>query len=174
MPDRFRLKKIPYGVYRSEIRSAPALGGPFIWFEAHMGFCLGFPIAPGGGRCLRGVDDFGKMSTRGEHEDFLKKIVKTLDFLKIRAYSTIVGPPKNDPMALNRKPWGLSLHRGHFREKGLPRPRHRTRHRRSNCNRPHRLWFPAPHGSRWNSSIYSSQSSSSQGALPMPSKWQRG
>ena len=38
MADRFRLKKIPYGVYRSEIRSAPALGGPFICFEAHMGF----------------------------------------------------------------------------------------------------------------------------------------
>ena len=38
MSDRFRLKKIPYGAWRSEIRSAPALGGPFIWFESHMGF----------------------------------------------------------------------------------------------------------------------------------------
>ena len=59
MADRFQPKKIPYGVCRSETRSAPALGGPFIWFEAHMGFCLGVPAAPlrGGvaeGRTLSG------------------------------------------------------------------------------------------------------------------------
>lgn len=59
MPDRFRLKKIPYGVYRSENRYAPALGGPFIWFGAHMGFCLGVPAASGesmrGGRFRENV-----------------------------------------------------------------------------------------------------------------------
>ena len=38
MVGRFTLKKIPYGAWRSETRSAPALGGPFIWFESHMGF----------------------------------------------------------------------------------------------------------------------------------------
>ena len=54
MADRFRLKKIPYGVYRSETRSAPTLGGPFIWFRAHMGFCLGVPAAPCGVMSLRG------------------------------------------------------------------------------------------------------------------------
>ena len=46
MPNRFRLKKIPYGAWRSETRSAPALGGPFIWFGAHMGVCCGVPAAP--------------------------------------------------------------------------------------------------------------------------------
>ena len=57
MAGRFQYEKIPYGVYRSEIRSAPALGGPFIWFGAHMGFCLGFPIAHDGvaeGRTISG------------------------------------------------------------------------------------------------------------------------
>jgi hypothetical protein len=54
MADRFQLKKIPYGVYRSENRSASALGGPFIWFEAHMGLHASVRPHPCGVMSLRG------------------------------------------------------------------------------------------------------------------------
>ena len=60
MAGRFRLKKIPYGAWRSETRSAPALGGPFNWFEAHMGFCLGVPAAPLRGDVFEGRTVSGK------------------------------------------------------------------------------------------------------------------
>ena len=72
MADRFRLKKIPYGAWRSENRSAPALGGPFIWFEAHMGFCLGVPAAPLRGDVAEGWMISGKCP-RGENTRILRK-----------------------------------------------------------------------------------------------------
>ena len=50
---------------------------------------------------------------------------------------------------LNRKPWGALPHRGHFRGRGLPQPRRRTRHHRNSYSKLHHRWFPAQHGNTW-------------------------
>ena len=78
MADRFRLKKIPYGVYRSETRSAPALGGPFIWFGGHMGVCLGVPAAPLRGGVAEERTISGKCPQSEDTRNLRKKLRKGL------------------------------------------------------------------------------------------------
>ena len=75
------------------------------------------------------MDTFGKPCALDGHTVFQKKILERLDFPEIRALTPMVGPTilyhtwphlssvfykKNEIPWLNRKPWDLLPHRGHF------------------------------------------------------------
>lgn len=66
-------EKFSIWTYRSEIRSAPTLGGPFIWFGAHMGFCLEVPAAPLRGDVAEGWTISGKCACGVNTRNLRKK-----------------------------------------------------------------------------------------------------
>ena len=58
----------------NSVRPDPGRPVHLVW--GAYGVCLGFPIAPGGGQCLRGADGFGKMCVRRGQKKFGEKFAK--------------------------------------------------------------------------------------------------
>jgi hypothetical protein len=86
-PDRFHQKKLPYvrtdrklGLPRP--RPALSIGSEAIWGCSE---CPLLKVEPN--KC----SDFGKKWKKSVHKKFTKNFSKRVDFLKIPAYSTIVG-----------------------------------------------------------------------------------
>ena len=113
-PDRFHQKKLPYvrtdrklGLPRP--RPALSIGSEAIWGCSE---CPLLKVEPN--KC----SDFGKKWKKSVHKKFTKNFSKTLDFLKIPAYSTIVGRTNRTPNPLlYHIPQDLSIGKMH---KNLP------------------------------------------------------
>lgn len=158
------IEKFAYGVYRSENRVLAPARGPFICLKAHMG--------------RRSDRLISGNRTNVRSQKIYKKFSRNdLIFLKFGplhpwwARSIIPHLVALVKCFFIKKTGGVttSSSQGHPACSGLqplPQQGRKTRHHRNSCRKPHRRWFPAPHGNTWSSSIYSSQSSSSQGAFP--------
>jgi hypothetical protein len=95
MSIRFQLKENSYGASRSGIPGCVAAPGAFNWFRSHMDLRRAPALSTRTRTNVRGdankCSDFGKNLEKGVHNLFTKNFSKTLDFVEIPAYSTIVG-----------------------------------------------------------------------------------